>query len=110
MNDRREQVIKNYKTYGMLGIGTNDDEKKYIDEHYKPWDLKLTSNKEDIHISWFRNRDRNISGDFFGLIPSLRKWDFEHFTVDGRKVNYDELELIDSHPGTGAGLLIYNKK
>lgn len=104
------EFLKNDPFYKNLKV---DDMEilEFFKKNYTPWTFELFSDKNKIHETWFPNKDRNsITGDYFGLYPSLPMWPNEFFSIDGRIISEEELNFNKNYPGTGASLFVYNKK
>jgi hypothetical protein len=109
---KKEQIIEELKNRGV-GIyisGECISMYEYAKQNYKPWTFNLTSNKEKIDKFYFPDKDRSrISGDYFGIYPSLPLWENEFFSADGQLIEESELRISEVFGGTGWALISYNK-
>ena len=83
---------------------------EYALNNYKPWTFKLVSDKNEIDKTWFPGHNRSIvSGDYFGLYPSLPLWPNEFFSIDGQLIEESNIKFMQNFCGTGASLFVYSK-
>jgi hypothetical protein len=107
----KEEAIEYIKQYEYTLKIDEMPLQQYVLNNYKPWFLKITDDKTEIHKSCFPDQNRDsVTGEFFGLYPSLPPYPPEGLKYNGIDYSYDEFDIIENFPGTGGSLITFNKK